>query len=372
MYLLIRSNNNAIFVYMKQGRFILTGIILIFFLCVPVHGQMFGGSTAVQVDTNYIKVYKDELTTRLYIARKQNGYTLSDRLFQPWIKYKTNDNILLGMGYTYSFLTINLGVKLPFINEDDELYGKSKYVDLQTNFLFRSYIVDLYLQWNSGYYLSNPDDVYDSWNNNEDIMPQRGDMRTNIVGLNVQRLFNSSRYSYKAAFWQNEFQKKSAGSAIVGAEAYWMLGMTDSLMVESAIPSSGVMDDQPFNQNDIVNVGINGGYTYTFVWAEKLYFSLWTMFGVSGAYHRVHYTPDSYTLSKGFSVGLTNNTKISLGFNSRRYYLGVSFSRFSMTTMAGSNRDWLSYHTGHIRINLVRRIRLKRSIKVLRPDLWIF
>ncbi len=357
---------------MKQGRFILTGIILIFFLCVPVYGQPLGGYTTVQVDTNYIKVYKDELTTRLYVSRKQNGYNLSKGLYQPWMKYKTNDNILLGMGYTYSFLTINLGVKLPFINQDDELYGKSKYLDLQTNFLFRSYIIDLYLQWNSGYYLSNPDDVYDSWNNNEDIMPQRGDMRTNIVGLNVQRLFNSERYSYKASFWQNEFQKKSAGSAIVGVEAYWMLGMSDSMMVGSAIPLSGYLDDELFNQNDIVNVGLNGGYAYTFVWAEKLYLSLWTMFGVSGAYHRVRYTPDSYTLSKGFSVGLTNNTKISLGFNSRRYYLGVSFSRFSMTTMAGSNRDWLSYHTGHIRINLVRRIRLKRSIKVLRPDLWIF
>jgi hypothetical protein len=357
---------------MKQARCILTGIILISFFSVPVHGQLLGGSTAVQVDTNYIEVYKDELTTRLYISRKQNGYSLSESLFQSWMKYKTNDNILIGLGYTYSFLTINLGVKLPFVNEDDELYGKSKYIDLQTNFLFRSYIVDLYLQWNSGYYLSNPDDVYNYWGNNEDIMPQRGDMRTNIVGLNVQRLFNSERYSYKASFWQNEFQKRSAGTAIVGAEAYRMLGMTDSLMVESAIPSSGYMDDELFNQNDMVNVGLNGGYAYTFVWAEKLYLSLWTMFGVSGAYHRVHYTPDSYTLSKGFSVGLTNNTKISLGFNSRRYYVGLSYSRFAMSTMTGSYRNWISYNTAHIRINFVKRILLKRSIKILRPDLWIF
>jgi len=357
---------------MRQARCILTGIILISFLSVPVHGQLLGGSTAIQVDTNYIEVYKDELTTRLYISRKQNGYSLSESLFQSWMKYKTNDNILIGLGYTYSFLTINLGVKLPFINEDDEFYGKTKYIDLQTNFLFRSYIVDLYLQWNSGYYLSNPDAVYYYWNNNEDIMPQRGDMRTNIVGLNVQRLFNPERYSYKASFWQNEFQKRSAGSPIVGAEAYWMLGMTDSLMVESAIPSSGYMDDELFNQNDIVNVGLNGGYAYTFVWDEKLYLSLWTMFGVSGAYHRVHYTPDSYTLSKGFTVGLTNNTKISFGFNSRRYYVGLSYNRFVMSTMAGSYRDWVSYNTGHIRINFVKRIHLKRSIKVLRPDLWIF
>ncbi len=47
---------------------------------------------------------------------------------------------------TNSFLTINLGLNMPLINQDDELNAESKYVDLQTYFMFRSYIVDLYLQ----------------------------------------------------------------------------------------------------------------------------------------------------------------------------------------------------------------------------------
>ncbi len=372
MYLLIRSNNNAIFVNMKQCMRILTGIILLSVLWIPAYAQFFDENATLKYDTNYIEVYKDELTTRLYISRKQNGYTLSDGLYQPWIKYKTNDNILLGMGYTYSFLTINLGIKLPFVNQDDELYGKSKYFDLQTNFMFRDFIVDLYLQWNSGYYISNPENVYSYWDDNEEIMPQRGDMRTNIIGLNVQYLFNSDRYSYKASFWQNEFQKKSAGSPMVGVEAYWVLGMTDSLMVESAIPSLEFMDAQPFNQNDMLNIGINGGYAYTFVWNERLSLSLNTLFGISACSNRVHYTPDSYTLSNGISFGLTNTTRISMGYNSPKYYVGLSYSRFSMTTKAGSYSSWFSYDTGHFRINFVKRIHLKRPIKILRPDLWIF
>ncbi len=356
---------------MKRAPLIVTGIILISFLYVPAWGQLIDVKKEVKYDTSYIEVYKDELTTRLYISRKQNGYTLSNGLYQPWIKYKTNDNILLGMGYSYSFLTINLGVKLPFINEDDDLYGKSKYFDLQTHFMFRSLIVDLYLQWNSGYYMSNPDKVFPYWNDNEEVMPQRSDMRTNILGLNIQYLFNSDRYSYKASFWQNEFQRKSAGSPMLGVEGYWTLGMSDSLMVESAVPPSGFMDDQPFNQNDMYNVGINGGYAYTFVWNEKLSLSLCTLFGLSGSHNRVHYTRDSYTLSNGISLGLTNTTRISMGYNSAKYYVGLSYSRFSMTTKAGSYSSWFSYDTGHIRINFVKRFKLSRPIKILRPDLWI-
>lgn len=358
------------FVPMRKAKCILTGILLFFCLCFSVSGQFLENTQEVEYDTSYIEVYKDELTTRLYLSRKQNGYTLANAIFNPWMKFKTNDNILLGLGYTYSFLTLNLGIKLPVVNRDDDLYGKSRYLDLQTHFMFRSYILDLYLQWNSGYYLSNPEDVYYYWDGG-DQMPLRGDMRTSIIGLNVQHLFNSSRYSYKASFLQNEFQKRSAGSPMVGLEAYWMLGMSDTMMVEPGIPPGGYMNDQPFNQNDIVNAGINGGYAYTFVWLEKLYLSLCSTVGFSGAFSQVHYSPDSHTLNRGITIGVTNTTRISMGFNTANYYFGLSFNRFWMGTVAGSYRDWYAYSTGHIRLNFVKRFKLKRPIKVLRPDLWV-
>lgn len=359
---------------MKQAWLIHLLLIISFCsqLSLPVSGQFFDNSQEVNYDTSYIKVYRDELTARLYVSRKQNGYKLSEKLSQTFINYRTNDNILLGLGYTYSFLTINLGVKVPFVNQDDDIYGKSKYFNLSTNFMFRSFIVDAYLQWNSGYYMSNPEDVYPFWDNSNEVKPQRGDMRTNLVGLNVQYLFNSEKYSYKAAFLQNEFQRRSAGSPILGVEAYWMFGMTDSMMVDPAIPSSGYMDDQLFNQNDMLNMGLNGGYAYTFVWKEKLYLSLSSAYGISGAINRVHYAPESHTLSNGFTVGFSNTTRISLGYNTRKHYLGLSFTHFGMSTMAGSYRDWYSYNTGHIRINFAKRFYLNRPIKILRPDLWFF
>ena len=210
------------------------------------------------------------------------------------------------------------------------------------------------------------------WDESNEIMPLRGDMRTHIAGLNVQYLFNAERFSYKAAFLQNEFQKRSAGSPILGIEAYWMLGMTDSMMVEPAIPPAGYMNDELFNQVDIFNVGLNGGYAYTFVWDEKLFLSLSSTIGLSGAFDRVHYSAESLTLNEGISVGFSNTTRISLGYNSKRNYLGLSYSRFAMSTMAGSYRDWYSYNTGHIRINFARRFYLNRPIKILRPDLWFF
>lgn len=355
---------------MKWRPLILTGIILLLLSGFTATAQIFDKVEQVKIDTNYVEAYKDELTVRAYLSRKQNGYTLSSRLFSPWLRYKTNDNLLIGAGYTYNFLTLNLAVKLPFINGDDGVYGKSKYVDLQAHTIFRSYIIDLYLQWNSGHYVANADNVIPNWTT-DDGYPIRGDLRTNIIGLNLQYLFNSSKFSYKASFLQNEFQKRSAGSPIAGIEAYWVLGTSDSLMVGGNIPPSGFYKDQPFNQIDVANIGLNGGYAYTFVWNEKLFLSLSTVFGLSGGYNRVHYTETSLTSNSGITAGFTNSTRISLGFNSRQYYFGLSFIHFSMTNLSPGYGDWFGYSTGNIRVNFVRRFKLKKSILILRPDLWI-
>lgn len=350
--------------------FILSVIVLIFISGHSVTAQVFDKIEKVKIDTNYIEAYKDELTVRAYLSRKQNRYFLANKIASPWLKYNTNDNLILGLGYTYSFLTLNLGVKMPFINNDDDIYGESRYTDLQAHSIFRSFIIDFYLQWNRGYYVSNPEGLIPGWDP-DGPYPMRGDMRTHILGLNIQYLFNAKRFSYKASFLQNEFQKKSAGSPIVGMEAYWMLGMTDSIMVGGYIPSSGFMEDQAFNQVDISNLGFNGGYAYTFVWKERMYLSLSTVLGFSGAYNQVHDTESSTTINSGVTLGYSNTSRISLGYNNNKYYVGLSYMHFFMSNLSPGYGDWYTYGTGYIRFNVVRRFLLKKPIIILRPDLWI-
>ena len=353
----------------KAIRFILFLVVLILF-SQSGYSQLFDESNRLKYDTNYIKVYKDELTSRVFLARKQNGISISEKLLKPGLQYKTNDNLLLGLGYTYSFLNINLAVNVPFINSDDEKYGESKYLDLSIQTNFRSFMIDLYLQWNSGYYLSNPEDFKEIHVQGAPL-PIRGDLRTTLIGTSVQYLFNSERYSYKASFLQNEFQKRSAGTPIVGAEAYWLLAMADTALSPYTHLGHVYVSEDPYNQTDLFNFGVNGGYAYTFVWNELLYISLASTLGLAGGYHTVHNTWDYNTLNEGLSVGVTNNTKISVGFNNNAYYVGLSFVRYSISQFIGTEGDWMTYWSGNIRFNVVKRFNLKRTIRILRPDLWI-
>ncbi len=334
--------------------------------------QIFSEESSVKYDTNFIQVYKDELTTRMFLSQKQTGYKLSEKYFNPSLSYKTNPNLLMGIGYTYSFLTLNLAVKLPVLNRDDDIYGESKYVDLQAHTIFRSYIVDFYLQWHKGFYVSNPDELINGWESGQPY-PLRGDLRTTLVGLNVQYLFNSERYSYKASFVQNEFQKRSAGSPIVGIESYWMLGMGDSLLIPGTFTRPNILDEySAFNQVDMLNVGMNGGYAYTFVMKQRIYLSVSFIVGIAAGKSWFHYTPTSETQLTGITLGLNNTSRISLGYNRNDFYVGLSYLRFSMSNLADFNNGWIAYSTGNLRLNVVKRFRLKRDIKILRPDLWIF
>ena len=355
---------------MKSGIRIISILLVLIIWSQTGFGQIFDESAKLKYDTNYIKVYKDELTSRVFLSRKQNGISISERLVKPGLKYKTNDNLLLGLGYTYSFLNINLAMKMPFVNTDDDIYGSSKYLDLSIQTYFRSFIFGTYLQWSRGYYLSNPED-FQSGSMNEIPMQIRGDMRTNLIGLSIEYIFNSRRYSYKASFLQNEFQKKSAGSPIAGVEAYWVLCMADSALSPYADRGYVYVSENPYNQVDLFNFGINGGYAYTFVWNERLYVSLAATIGLAGGYNTVHNTWDYNTLNEGYSVGVTNNTKVSVGFNNNQYYVGLSYERYSVSQLMGSSGDWMTYWNAYIRFSVVKRFNLKRTIKILRPDLWI-
>jgi len=345
-------------------------------ICILLKGaglsaQLFTEDQTLRYDTSYIQVYRDELTTRVYLSGKQNGYLLSERLFSPWITYRTNSHYQLGLGYTYSFLTLNVGFKLPVFNSDDDLYGESRGLDLQSHTIFRNMIVDLYLQWNRGYYLSHPDDP-GSLPGPDPGFPVRGDLRTSVVGINIQRLFNSERYSYKASFVQNEFQKRSAGSPMLGIEGYWMLGMADSLIIPASLTGSDFAGGMTFNQADLFQVGINAGYAYTLVIRERFYLSLATTWGLTAGNCILNNTASSELQSSGISLGVDNHNRASMGFNKNNFYIGVSWIQFNMSQNYGYKKGWFRYSTNNIRLNVVRRFRLHRPLKILRPDLWIF
>ena len=167
--------------------------------------------------------------------------------------------------------------------------------------------MDLYLQYYKGYYVANPMKVIPDWPS-RDTFPKRPDISVFNVGYNFQYIFNHERYSYKAAFIQNEWQKKSAGSFTAGFNAFYVINSADSSIIPGEVNPEDLFYGLQYKRSDAINVGIHGGYYYTLVISQHFFISAGLSVGPSFGYSWLNNNdPKRY-----------HSSDINLSFNGKR------------------------------------------------------
>ena len=319
-------------------------------------------------DTNYVASYLDHLTARLYTSIKSAGITLEDNRSNQQIQYHPNEPIILGIGANYGILGLNIGFNLPFINQDDEKYGKTDYLDLQTHIYLRPLTVDLYMQYYKGYHQTDPNDWYTDWPT-IDTLPIRPDIRSTSLGLNTQYIFNNKKFSYRAPFLQNEWQKKSAGSFLAGVNIFFVDSKGDSSLIPSAGGDSTFFDGLHFSQYRFFNAGVTAGYAHTFVVKQHFFLTMSLVGGFSGGGSWLYTSEESEIDRSGFTLAGNITGRIAIGYNSKRFFVGLSYLGIFVRNQSPIEQTVLGYETGMFRFNLVYRFKLKKDMRILtRPD----
>ncbi len=341
-------------------------ILLFLLTMIPVSGkaQSFFQKLAGETDTSYVESYLDHLTTRIYASIKTTEISLRDEKLGKNLVYKPNDALILGLGVNYGILGLNIGLKFPFMNDDDDKYGKTRYLDLQTHIYLRPATVDVYLQYYKGYYITNPNDWIRDWPSN-DTFPKRPDIYTISIGLNGQYIFNHRKFSYRAPFLQNEWQKKSAGSFLLGGQAFYVDAKGDSSLIPMNITDTSFFDGLHYSQVRIINAGLNAGYAQTFVLKQRFFLTLSLVGGLSGGGSWFYSSVLDETDRSGFTVDANLTGRVAAGYNNARFYAGISYlGNFirNQTPVPGAN---LGYDTGMYRLNIVYRFRLKKDYRLL-------
>ena len=215
-------------------------------------------------DTSYYKSYRRSLTARAYLSRKYNVLSFDPPESFPNLFTIPIPVLNLGIGATYHAFTLNIGIGISKFNPQ-EIKGKTRYLDLQGHFYARKWNIDLLGEFYRGYYLTPkgmaapPGESY----------YKRKDLGLNLIGVAFYRSLNDRRFSYQAGLLQNEWQKKSAGSVLVGGEIYYGAIHGDSLLVPSnwirTIRSSGI------DKFHFFDFGPGIGYAYTLVIQEHFF-----------------------------------------------------------------------------------------------------
>lgn len=320
-------------------------IISIFFLTITTH--LFG-----QADTSYIVTYPKKITTRVYLSQKYTSLTLYNSSSNVRLRYRPNTTLNLGIGATYKFATINLAYGFGFLNPDTD-HGKTRYIDLQYHNYGRRVVFDVLAQFYKGFYLApkgegRPDGQYYI----------RPDIFVYQLGLNVQYVLNHRGLSHRAGILQDEWQKKSAGSFLVGAETYFAQVSGDSTVIPYKINEQ--LAAQDVKRLNFFQLGPNAGYIYTLV-IKKHYF-------ISGSLSlSVDYTSNTSFDQRGaqHQKGFSPNTfvRISTGYNSDVWAVSVVYLNDGVNLATGGPATRASLNTGNIRANLVRRFVLKKHIR---------
>jgi len=309
-------------------------------------------------DTAYILDLTNDLTIRTYLANKTTRYVIGDYSFYRKLTYQTNDNYNIGLGFNYKYIGLNLGFKLPFVNEDTKRYGKTKFFDLQSFIYLRKITIDLYCLSHRGYYLASRSMAHTPGPSN--IFPQRPDLHVTNIGLNAQYIFNDRKFSLRAAFLQNEFQKRSAGSFMVGAGFHHITVRADSAIVPEEIRRSGYFGTSAFNRSSITSLAVNGGYAHTFV-IKTHYFITAALIGGVGVNYSTITTTFKHETDDRLTLHLDAITRLSAGYNSENYFMGAQYINFINRNNSPVENSWQEFQTGNLKLTFAMRLKFKTN-----------
>jgi Domain of unknown function (DUF4421) len=292
-------------------------------------------------DTSYYESYTNKLTARFYFSKKYTNLTIEAPKGLPDLIYDPNTTLNMGIGATYKFFTLNLAYGFGFLNPESGK-GKTRYLDLQCYLYNQKWTVDLFGEFYKGYYLAPPKNYYLPSDYN---YYKRPDIRISMIGTAAYRNLNEKRFSFRASLVQTEWQKKSAGSALLGAEIFYGVTKGDSALVP-------VNFADQYNQRDIsavrfIVLGPGAGYAYTLVILQNFF-----MTGSVVVNADVEYSTESGDLIKAnrFSFAPNLSYRFAMGYNSPNWSVNVTNIGNRVSIKGASSADRYILSTGNYRL----------------------
>jgi Domain of unknown function (DUF4421) len=311
-------------------------------------------------DTSYYSTYRSMLTARAYLSRKYNVLSFNPPAPAPSFQYRATTSLNLGIGATYHAITVNIGFGISKFNPDNEK-GNTKYLDLQGHFYARKWNVDLLGEFYKGLYLT-PEGLAAPTGDKFYLRP---DMGLSLIGFAFYRALNEKKFSYQAGLLQNEWQKKSAGSILIGGEIYYGAIRGDSTLMPTIIdPKASAL---AINKFHFFSFGPGVGYAYTFVIKEHFFILGSATINLAFRYSTEISTPnDEHASHFGFRPNYILH--VGAGYNSNKWDLSVLWVDTELF-MKGQSTDYsYTIGVGNYRLIYARRFNLDRKTKkILSP-----
>ncbi|MFN8259162.1 MAG: DUF4421 domain-containing protein [Bacteroidales bacterium] len=336
-------------------KLIFVSILLVSLSTLQAQENKTGEKKKFTYDTTLIVDLTDKPDLYFNVTGKINHVDIGSEASDNSLKIRPNGNTVLGFGIDTKWIGLSASFSLPFMNKDEDIYGKTESFDIQVNYYGNSFGVDAWARHYKGFYLDNPEDFV-NWPN--DNYPLLSGMETYGLGLSGYYFFNHKTFSYKAAFPRTMFQKKSSGSFVVGGFASRGVADMPDGVIPPQLPDS-LNDDFDIRGFSNSMVGLTFGYTYTWVFAKNFFVNVSLVPGVGYVWPEVQKSLDNVVYDPSVSLQLT--TRLALGYEGRHFYAGFNIVAIA-DNFAYENID-VSSASGNLRLFIGKRFDVKNWFK---------
>jgi hypothetical protein len=316
------------------------------------NGQFLKRIYSNDFDSTYISSHSGKIIIGPFISSNTLLYNIGDDKYADHLTYQPNGRLSGGFSIGYKFFTFYFGWKLPSDIDNPEKYGTTDHFKIGWSDFSRKLIFDIYAEFYKGFFLTNSQLI-------EGYQKQgpyyvRPDIVTGQLGTSLFYIFNNKRFSYKAAFGQSEYQKKSSGSVLMGIVFNYNVSQGDSAIIPQNLIYPEFWAGSDFYRSANICLSINGGYAYNFIF-KKHYFlagQLVPGIGISGTH-----LYGTGTNPKGYGLLLHNTFRISLGYNSEWCKGSISFVDNVSHDGFPTVNTWLEYDAQSFEIGFVVRLK---------------
>jgi len=303
---------------------------------------------------DYFITFEEQLTTRLYISKKHTSFVMQGPEGIQSLRYNPNSLMSMGINASYKALSLSLGYGFPFLNPNKDEKGETRTFDFTTHLYTRHWVTDIYLQFYKGYYFSlgGPEGTADKY------YYTRPDIKVSLLGTSVYRLLNGEKFSYRAGFLQNEWQKKPAGSVLLGAEIYYGTAKGDSALVPARL--NAYYPQQGIERIRLIEFGPGAGYAYTAVWRENFFLTGSLTFNADIS--MVKEMSDSLSVNRT-SISPNATLRAVAGYNDEEWAATISWLHNSTDAKGRSSNYEYRIKTGEFRITLAKRFTPGNKLK---------
>jgi len=295
-----------------------------------------------QLDTNFVKKFPNLITASIHISSKNTGFSFNPKEKENSeeansVSFISNRDISVGFKVSYKDLFVKYSVSLPFGVFSFKNFGNSSSTDFQIEYSHENWLVGGHYYRYEGY-----TDISDYDDDKGDKTAKANLYRSDIVSQYYEsdfKYFFTNKLSYNSTFKSKYVQKRSAYSIFMALKINQLSIKGDSTLISGEF-ASGFSNYKDIKKITTSGVSTKFGVIGIFVW-RKFFVAALVGGGISS---RQEYFASNQKTSSQFCFTPNAEALLSLGYNSKQYYITLSNADSFYLSEFGEKISFINFH----------------------------